>query len=304
MVIFKFLLIILIFVFLNFLLNKFLLFKEKDKIKGYGKKIEVFGKKMNVVEKGFENNKIIILNPGYGTIGPGLDFLPLIDNLSKDFHVVAIEPFGYGDSDISGRSRSVENITSELHEAINILGFRKYILCSHSISGIYSLYYLNKYKDEVIGFIGMDTSVPNQLKYTGNIFFPNLRKWANKLGFIRLISLFKSDFFIASNNYYNKEIKNQLSYRLYRDFANEDNLNEGINFEKNWKRIKNLIYPENIKKIFILVKKEKGKKDWRYIETKNSFLNKNGKIYLLEGSHYIFRDKFMEISKIIRDEFL
>ncbi|EGC83748.1 alpha/beta fold hydrolase [Anaerococcus hydrogenalis] len=259
---------------------------------------------MNVVEKGFENNKIIILSPGYGTIGPGLDFLPLIDNLFKDFHVVAIEPFGYGDSDISGRSRSVENITSELHEAIKILGFRKYILCSHSISGIYSLYYLNKYKDEVIGFIGMDTSVPNQLKYTGNIFFPNLRKWANKLGFIRLISLFKSDFFIASNNYYSKEIKNQLSYRLYRDFANEDNLNEGINFEKNWKRIKNLIYPENIKKIFILVKKEKGKKDWRYIETKNSFLNKNGKIYLLEGSHYIFRDKFMEISKIIRDEFL
>lgn len=304
MVIFKLLLIILIFVFLNFLLNKFLLFKEKEKIKGYGKKIEVFGKKMNVVEKGFENNKIIILSPGYGTIGPGLDFLPLIDNLFKDFHVVAIEPFGYGDSDISGRSRSVENITSELHEAIKILGFRKYILCSHSISGIYSLYYLNKYKDEVIGFIGMDTSVPNQLKYTGNIFFPNLRKWANKLGFIRLISLFKSDFFIASNNYYSKEIKNQLSYRLYRDFANEDNLNEGLNFERNWSKIKDLYYPRNIKKIFFLAKKEDKDKNWRYIETKNAFNNKNGKIYLMKGSHYIFRENFIEMSEIIRDEFL
>lgn len=304
MIILKFILYLFVFIFLTFSLNKFLLLREKNKIIDYGNKILINGKKINIIEKGIGNKKIIILNPGYGTIAPGLDFLPLIDELSKNFHVVAIEPFGYGDSDFCGNSRSVENITFELHEVIKKLGYKKYILCSHSISGIYSIYYLNKYKDEVIGFVGMDTSVPNQLKYTGNKFFPNLRKYSNKLGFIRLISFFKADFFIAANKYYSKEIKNQLRYRLYRDFANEDNLNEGINFEKNWKRIKNLTYPENIKKIFFLVKKKKGERDWRYIETKNSFLNKNGKIYFLEGSHYIFRDKFMEISKIIKDEFL
>lgn len=303
MIILKFILYLFIFIFLTFSLNKFLLLREKNKIIGYGNKILIKGKKINIVEKGIENKKIIILNPGYGTIAPGLDFLPFIDELSKNFHVIAIEPFGYGDSDFCGNSRSVENITFELHEIIKKLGIKKYILCSHSISGIYSIYYLNRYEDEVVGFIGMDTSVPNQLKYTGNIFLPILRKLSNKLGFIRLLSIIKPELFMANNSYYNDEIKSQIRYRLYRDFANEDNLNEGLNFERNWNKIKDLYYPRNIKKIFFLAEKEDKDKNWRYIETKNAFNNKNGKIYLMEGSHYIYREKFVEMSEIIREEF-
>lgn len=304
MVILKFILYLFVFIFLTFSINKFLLLREKNKIIDYGNKILINGKKINIVEKGIGNKKIIILNPGYGTIAPGLDFLPLIDELSKNFHVVAIEPFGYGDSDISGILRSVENITFELHEVIKKLGYKNYILCSHSISGIYSLYYLNNYEDEVDGFIGMDTSVPNQLKYTGNKFFPILRKLSSKLGFIRLLSIIKPELFMANNDYYSDEVKSQIRYRLYRDFANEDNLNEGLNFERNWNKIKGLYYPRNIKKIFFLAKKEDKDKNWRYIETKNAFNNQNGKIYLMKGSHYIFRENFIEMSEIIRDEFL
>lgn len=303
MMILKFIFIILVFIGINFLTNKFFLLKEKNKIIAYGKKIEIKGKKINILEKGLENKQVIIIDPGYATIAPALDFLPLINELSKKFHVVAVEPFGYGDSDISGISRTVENITFELHELIKKLGYKNYILCSHSISGIYSIYYLNKYKNEVVGFIGMDTSVPHQLEYTGNIFLPILRKLSNKLGFIRLLSKFKPEWFMANNSYYSDKIKSQIRYRLCRDFANKDNLNEGLNFERNWNKIKDLHYPRNIKKIFFLAKKEKKDKDWRYIETKNAFEQNYGKIYLMKGSHYIFRDKFMEISKIIKEEF-
>ena len=276
---------------------------ERNKIVGYGEKIEIKGKNINIVEKGLENNQVVIIDPGYGTTAPGLDFMPLMDELSQTYHVIAIEPFGYGDSDTIGSPRTVENITDELHQVIQKLGYTKYILCSHSISRVYSLYYLDKYQDEVTGFIGMDTSVPNQLEYTGNTFLPILRKWSNKLGLIRIASRIHPEWFMANNQYYSDETKSQIRYRLYRDFANVDNLDEGRHFTDNWNKIKDLHYPRDIKKIFFLTKKEDKDKDWRYIETQNAFEKNNGKIYLMDGSHYIFRDNFKKMSQIIRESF-
>ena len=262
--------IILVFI-VTFSINKFMLSIERNKIVGYGEKIEIKGKNINIVEKGLENNQVVIIDPGYGTTAPGLDFMPLMDELSQTYHVIAIEPFGYGDSDTIGSPRTVENITDELHQVIQKLGYTKYIFCSHSISGVYSLYYLDKYQDEVTGFIGMDTSVPNQLEYTGNTFLPILRKWSNKLGLIRIASRIHPEWFMANNQYYTDETKSQIRYRLYRDFANVDNLDEGRHFTDNWNKIKDLHYPRDIKRIFFLTKKEDKDKDWRYIETQNAF---------------------------------
>lgn len=276
---------------------------ERNKIVGYREKIEIKGKNINIVEKGLENNQVVIIDPGYGTTAPGLGFMPLMDELFQTYHVIAIEPFGYGDSDTIGTPRTVENITDELHQVIQKLGYTKYILCSHSISGVYSLYYLDKYQDEVTGFIGMDTSVPNQLEYTGNTFLPILRKWSNKLGLIRIASRIHPEWFMANNQYYTDATKSQIRYRLYMDFANVDNLDEGRHFADNWNKIKDLHYQRNIKKIFFLTKKEDKDKDWRYIETQNAFEKNNGKIYLMDGSHYIFRDNFMKMSQIIRESF-
>lgn len=294
--------IILVFI-VTFSINKFMLSIERNKIVGYREKIEIKGKNINIVEKGLENNQVVIIDPGYGTTAPGLGFMPLMDELFQTYHVIAIEPFGYGDSDTIGTPRTVENITDELHQVIQKLGYTKYILCSHSISGVYSLYYLDKYQDEVTGFIGMDTSVPNQLEYTGNTFLPILRKWSNKLGLIRIASRIHPEWFMANNQYYTDATKSQIRYRLYMDFANVDNLDEGRHFADNWNKIKDLHYQRNIKKIFFLTKKEDKDKDWRYIETQNAFEKNNGNIYLLDGSHYIFRDNFMKMSQIIRESF-
>lgn len=108
--------IILVFI-VTFSINKFMLSIERNKIVGYGEKIEIKGKNINIVEKGLENNQVVIIDPGYGTTAPGLDFKPLMDELSQTYHVIAIEPFGYGDSDTIGSPRTVENITDELHQA-------------------------------------------------------------------------------------------------------------------------------------------------------------------------------------------
>ena len=100
---------------------------------------------------------------GYGTPAPALDFAPLIREL-EGFQVVVVEGFGYGYSDTEAPPRTIENITSELHEAVSALDLEEpYILLGHSIAGIYDLYYANQYPEEVSAVIGIDASLPGQI---------------------------------------------------------------------------------------------------------------------------------------------
>ena len=149
-----------------------------------GKKIYQSDKYMNVVDVGNWDTTIILL-PEYGTIAPGLDFTPLIDELSKSFRVVAVEPFGYGDSSITNHPRTVENIVKEIHKTIETLDIEKYIVVTHSISGLYSIKYCNSYPNEVIRFVGLDSSVPNQPNYQNVGAFYEMRSIARILGLYR-----------------------------------------------------------------------------------------------------------------------
>lgn len=276
---------------------------ERDKIIPYGTKIKLKSGNINICDKGPKDGKVIVLLPGYGTISPILDYSPLIEDLSKDFRVIAIEPFGYGDSDRTAVPRTIENIAEEIHSVIETLGIKNYILCGHSIAGIYSIYYLNKYPGEAVGFVGLDTSVPKQMSYDNSNFFGSLRKLAKDLGYIRVARFLYPQGFMATNDYYSNDIKKQIAYRVNRDFANPNNLDEGYNFERSWDVVKDMCYPKNLKCIFFLNSYDKETDSWRYIETKNSFDESVGKIYFLQGGHYIHRDNFEFISKTVREQF-
>lgn len=134
---------------------------EKGKIEPYGQLVPVDGKKMNVTIQG-QGKETVVLLPGFGTASPVIDFKPLVDELTPFYKVVVVEPFGYGLSDVTTKERTVDNIVSELHEALQELKIDRYILMGHSIAGIYGLDYVNKYENEVSAFVGIDSSVPTQ----------------------------------------------------------------------------------------------------------------------------------------------
>ncbi|MNP82794.1 Alpha/beta hydrolase family protein [compost metagenome] len=73
---------------------------------------------MNVFIQG-EGEETIVLLPGYGTAAPGLDFKTLVSELSPNYKVVVVEPFGYGLSDQTSKERTTANIVSEIHEALS-----------------------------------------------------------------------------------------------------------------------------------------------------------------------------------------
>ncbi len=138
---------------------------EKKKYPPIGQLVEVDGRDIHVYTKGRGENTIVLLS-GLGTTAPALDFEPLVNELSKDNKVVVVEPFGYGWSDITNKKRTVENSVSEIREALQKSDIKgPYILMPHSVSGVYSMYYANKYPDEVKAIIGIDPTLPKALDY-------------------------------------------------------------------------------------------------------------------------------------------
>ena len=140
-------------------INLILTRQEKSRFAPYGQRVSVDGGSMNVWRNGHTGPTMILLS-GLGTAAPALDFAPLIRQLGA-YNVIVVEGFGYGYSDLSARPRTVQNITSELHDVLSKLGAPKpYILVGHSIAGFYTLSYAHQYPGEVSAVVGIDPTVP------------------------------------------------------------------------------------------------------------------------------------------------
>lgn len=124
------------------------------------KAVEVNGKNMKAHVRG-SGDKTIVMLSGWGVDSPIDDFFPLYDKLSKDYKVVILEYFGYFGSDVTSNERTNENMVQEIREALCKLNISPpYILMPNSMSGLYSLYYVNNYPSEVSGIIGIDMDLP------------------------------------------------------------------------------------------------------------------------------------------------
>ncbi|HGI4110105.1 TPA: alpha/beta fold hydrolase [Streptococcus agalactiae] len=130
-------------------------------VKDHGKKIDVGdGKKMNIYETGQGKIPIVFI-PGQAEISPRYAYKNLLDRLGKKYKIYTVEPLGYGLSDMTDKPRTIENITKEIHTALEKVGVKNFYLMAHSLGGIYGLNYAKTYSNDVKGFIGMDTSTPN-----------------------------------------------------------------------------------------------------------------------------------------------
>lgn len=172
-----------------FLFHQVMKLYEQNSYPPMGQLVNVDGENMHVYTKGEGENTIVLL-PGLGTTAPALDFEPLMNELAKNNRVVVVEPFGYGWSDITNKERTVENIVEEIRLSLqkaNIKG--SYILMPHSASGIYSMYFANRYPDEVEAVIGIDATLPKAVEYFNESVptMPDYLKYVAPTGLARLI---------------------------------------------------------------------------------------------------------------------
>lgn len=140
---------------LSALTNAAMTRSERASAVPYGQTVTLENGTVNVVRSGGTGPTLVLFS-GYGTPAPGLDFAPLVRELGA-FDVIIVEGFGYGYADTDVTDRTVENITSEVHQVLESLGVTgPVILAGHSAGGLYTRYYANAYPGEVSAIIGID----------------------------------------------------------------------------------------------------------------------------------------------------
>lgn len=264
---------------------------ELKKITPYGQHVSVDGKNMNVLIQG-QGEETIVLLPGFGTAAPALDFKPLIDELSPYYKVVAIEPFGYGLSDQTDRERTSENMSNEVHEALQALKIDRYILMGHSIAGIYGIDYVNRFPNEVTAFVGVDTSVPTQPGMDDKMPIGTF-KFLKQSGLYRLILKASGDAYAGLP--YSDEMKAQMMMLSLKNSNNPTTLNEMKHFADNFKGAQSLSFDPKLPLLLFIQASNTGVEGWAELhegQIKNSV---HGKVIPYEGGHYLHHTKSKEI---------
>ncbi|GKU78837.1 alpha/beta hydrolase [Paenibacillus sp. L3-i20] len=287
---------IVVFIAVVFIVHKISSKSELGKIETYGQLVPVDGKQMNVLVQG-EGDETIVLLPGYGTATPALDFKLLVDELSPFYKVVVIEPFGYGLSDLTEKERTTENIVSEMHEALQSLNIDRFILMGHSIAGIYGLEYVNKYRDEVSAFVGIDTSVPTQGGM--DVDFPiGTFKLLKNSGFYRLIMKLSASPYDGLP--FDDETVKQMTMITNKVNNNSTVLNEMEHISPNFKRAEQLSFPTNLPILLFVEANNEARPDWKSLHDEQIKKSELGKVIPLEGSHYLHHTQSKAITEHFR----
>ncbi|MCE3201069.1 alpha/beta fold hydrolase [Paenibacillus sonchi] len=288
---------IFLFIAIVFTVNKISSHSEQKRIEQYGQHVSVNGKQMNVIIQG-QGEETIVLLPGYGTAAPALDFKPLITELTSYYKVAVIEPFGYGLSDQTREERSTANIVSEIHTALQSLHIDRYILMAHSISGIYSLDYVNQYPDEVRAFIGLDSSVPALSEQKVDSSVTEQIKWFRNLGFARLQLKLSADPYDRLP--YDEHTKEQLNILRHKNIYNTTQLNEAVSMYSNFKAAEKLTFPSNLPVLFFVQANHPVTDRWIPEHEKQLEESVHGEMVLLDAGHYLYRSHPKEISSKVR----
>lgn len=294
--------------FIWIIFNQIMIAYERNKYPPLGQLVEVNGKKMHVYTKGEGENTIVLLS-GAGTAAPALDYVPLMNEMAKNNRVVVVETFGYGWSDTTNKERTVENIVEEIRDALNKANIEgPYILMPHSVSGIYSMYYANKYPDEIKAIIGIDCTLPQVVEYF-NESAPTMPRYLSVLaptGIARLAVYMNLEEYLPNTDKgtYSDDNLKMIKIISAWNLGNKNIVAEVNEMNHNIDKTIDMSFPPEIP-VMIFSKKddkvtEDGKTIVSFYQTQISHLPIN-KLVVLEGHHYLHWSRYKEISETVND---
>lgn len=275
---------------------------EKQTIHAPGIITKSNGLNIHLLIRGTGETKIVLLS-GFGTPSPIFEFLPLIEKLEKNYTVCVVELNGYGWSKTTKTPRTNENIVNEIRMALHEANISPpYVLVPHSLSGIYSLYYANKYPEEIKAVIGLDIAIPVKASDKNILDYINLYGINRFLGLTRLAFLINPNYLGYDRNIYNDDtIKKINMFTCWNDF-NINIWNEFNYHAVNKEELLGYSIPKNIPCRLILASHGLQYSSGIDLKTEYEKLisgNINGEVIILNGGHYIHRNNSREIAKII-----
>lgn len=271
---------------------------ERSNTAGYGERVAVTGGSLNVYRHG-ESGPTIVMLGGYATAAPALDYAPLIRELDG-YRIVVVEGFGYGYSDLTAPPRSVENITAELHQALQKISVDEpYIILGHSIAGIYDLYYANRYRGEVAAIIGIDASLPGQVNGLAGQGDP-LRRLVADTGLLRIASTVAPVLVEPDGDGYTAEEREQIRLMTNWNWANAAMRDEANHGARNFATVADMTYPADLP-VLSIIKKEGSQPGWKELHDDQLANLSQGELVELDGGHYLHWTRSEALGRHIRD---
>jgi pimeloyl-ACP methyl ester carboxylesterase len=263
---------------------------ERSVTAPYGHRVTVHGGSLNVYRNGHAGPPLVLLS-GLGTAAPALDFAPLIRRLGA-YDVIAVEGLGYGYSDMTAGPRTVENIAAELHEVLSKLDIeRPYTLVGHSISGFYTLYYANKYPNEVSAVIGIDPTVPADKVNAPSIQSGgvNPARLASTTGLARGLSAIAPALLgEPDGGAFTASERRRIHLMTSWNFGNDAVADEVAQIGRNARRLQGMTYPDGLPVLtFLSADSAATIPRWREIHEDQLRNVKRHEIVELQGKHYL-----------------
>jgi len=214
---------------------------------------------------------------------------PLIHYLEENYTVVTLDYLGTSSSDNYHSKRTLENITGEIHEVMELLGYTYYTIVAVAYAGLYSLYYSNRYTDEVRTIVGIDAFAAEQNNnetYRENVRFTDY-VWRDfhKSRIVQWIVEKAAKHYLKRAKTYVYDAKDMESYALSAAcmLENIQLLDDYKCDDENFKELENVRFPEHIPVLFILSNHRRRKISGWYDMHCRLPTNSNSKIILSSG---------------------
>jgi len=278
--------------------------KYSDK---YSNKVEINSRQMSYSIVGENNNQTIAILPGMACPSPITELKPIAEALSDKFKVVIIEPFGYGFSDdIVDSNRDFGTMISEIREGVKKIGIDKYYVMGHSMGGFFSLKWANQYSDEVLGVIGLDSSVSGTEKDVSNdelIGHYKKDKIFSSLGITRLaLKLFPSIAPIDRSYPYTEEELDIENLLIINNTYSNGAWDDIVTILDRLSSLEGVKFPDHIPSLTFLSNDTiKQNPKWEPLHEDILGNNTHSEILALDGPHYIHYPQKDFIAKKIKE---
>ncbi|MEX5235993.1 alpha/beta fold hydrolase [Kocuria arenosa] len=285
---------------LNFAVTQY----ERTITDPYGQRVAVDGGSVNVVDHTADGPTVVLLS-GLGTPAPALDFAPLVRELDG-YRVVVVEGFGYGYADMTGPERTVENVSQELHSALEAAGVEgPYVLAGHSLAGFYILDYVNRYPGEVSAVVGIDTTVPAfaAAQDHGPAAEGRGVPWdrlASSTGLVRWVLLAAPDLVLPETTAHTADEREQINRMTIWNFTNPAVTDETRRVGDNARRLDGVGFPSDLPVLMLLAQDTVDESpDWLASHEEQLQSVNDHELVVLDGGHYLHWTRSPEIAESI-----
>ena len=269
--------------------------KNSEQIKPIGELVEINNHKIHVYQTGKLNKPKLVFMSGSSTVAPVYDFKILYEKLQNDFHIIIIEKFGYGYSDIFDAPYDIDSLVNIQRTALNKLGEKgPFILLPHSMGGIEAIRWMQMYPEEISALIGLDMTSPvSYAEWTDS----DVKSRIATMRFLKKLKLYKLST-IPHNVTLTDSDKRQIKLLQKRNAFNECYFREAEHIIEN----ASLVGEHEMIKLPALLFCSNGKQTFRnWIQDQKTFAKEiNARLICYDCGHYLHYYKSEEMSVEIK----